>query len=151
MIEQKLHTLGMTLPLVSTPIANYVPFVISNNLVHISGQLPMLDGKLHYSGKLGETISTEDGQAAARLCALNILAQVKAAIGSLDRVKRCVKITGFVTATAEFTDHSQIINGASDLIVMVFGDNGKHARAAVGVSSLPRGASVEIEAIFEIE
>jgi enamine deaminase RidA (YjgF/YER057c/UK114 family) len=140
----------LDLPQVSLPIANYLPYLISNNMVFISGQLPLENGKVKFVGKLGQTVSIEQGQEAARLCALNILAQLKAAIGSLDKVKRCIKLSGFVNATDDFTAHPQIINGASDLMVEAFGEPGKHARAAVGVSSLPLGAAVEIEAIFEI-
>ncbi|WHA05579.1 RidA family protein [Candidatus Bandiella numerosa] len=117
----------------------------------MSGQLPMEEGRVKFTGKLGENIAIEDGVEAAKLCALNIVAQLKSAVGSLDKVKRCVKLTGFVNSASDFTSHPQVINGASDIIVKIFGDKGKHARAAVGVSSLPLGASVEVEAIFEIE
>jgi enamine deaminase RidA (YjgF/YER057c/UK114 family) len=150
-IEDKLLEMNLKLPTVSAPVANYVPYVIVGNLVFISGQLPMEEGKVKFTGKLGDKISEEQGIEGAKIAALNIIAHLKSAVGSLDRVKRCVKITGFVNSTPDFTTHPKIINGASDLIVNVFGDKGKHARAAVGVSSLPLGAAVEVEAIFEIE
>lgn len=149
--EQNLRKIGLELPQVSIPVANYAPFVNTNNIVFISGQLPMQKGKLAYAGKVGETVSIEDAKIAASVCALNILAQLKAAVGSLDKVKRCIKLTGFVNSTPDFAAHPQVINGASDLLVSVFGDKGKHARAAVGVSSLPFNAAVEVEAIFEVE
>ena len=150
-IENKLTTLQLQLPTVSTPLANYVPCTISGSLLFVSGQLPYENGTVKLSGQLGAAVSEEQGIEAARHCMLNILAQAKAALSSLDKIKRCLKITGFVNATPEFTAHPKIINGASDLIVAVLGDAGKHARAAVGVSSLPLGAAVEIEAIFEVE
>lgn len=149
-IENKLTSLQLTLPTVSTPLANYVPCVIAEPLLFVSGQLPYENGKVKIVGQLGATVSEEQGIEAALHCMLNILTQAKAALGSLDKIKRCVKITGFVSATADFTAHPKIINGASDLIVAVLGDAGKHARAAVGVSSLPLGAAVEVEAIFEV-
>ncbi len=149
-IESTLTSLNLTLPTVTTPLANYVPCTIVGSFLFISGQLPYEDGKIKVVGHLGSTVSEEQGIEAARHCMLNILAQAKAALGSLDKIKRCVKLTGFVSATAEFTAHPKIINGASDFIVEVLGEAGKHARAAVGVSSLPLGAAVEVEAIFEI-
>ncbi|MBX9577161.1 MAG: RidA family protein [Chthoniobacterales bacterium] len=149
-IENKLTTLQLELPTVSTPLANYVPYTISGSLLFVSGQLPYEKGTVKVAGQLGAAVSEEEGIEAARHCMLNILAQAKAALGSLDKIKRCLKITGFVNATPEFTAHPKIINGASNLIVSVLGDAGKHARAAVGVSSLPLGAAVEIEAIFEV-
>lgn len=149
-VENKMAELQITLPKVSAPVANYVSAIVVGNMVYISGQLPMEDGKLKYNGQLGNNVSVEQGVAASRLCALNILAQLKHSIGSLDKVKKCVKLTGFVNSNSDFTAQPQIINGASDLIVSIFGEKGKHARAAVGVSSLPFGAPVEIEAIFEI-
>lgn len=148
--EENLQSLQLELPTVSAPVANYLPYVKAGKLLYISGQLPMSDGKVK-AGKLGEQISIEEGQEAAKLCALQIIAQVKAAIGNLGKVKKCVKITGFVNSSPDFTDQPKVINGASDILVEVFEEKGKHARAAVGVSSLPLGASVEIEAIFEIE
>ncbi len=150
-IENKMAQMHLTLPQAPTPAASFVPYRIAGNLVFISGQLPQEADRIKFIGKLGDSISDEDGTAAARLAALNVLAQLKAAVGSLDKVKRCVKLTGFVNSTADFTAHSRIINGASDLIVELFGEKGKHARAAIGVSSLPFGSAVEVEAIFEIE
>ena len=149
-IEKKLTTLQLQLPTVSTPLANYVPYTISGSLLFISGQLPYENGAIKVVGQLGAAVSEEEGIEAARHCMLNILAQAKAALGSLNKIKRCLKITSFVNATPDFTAHPKIINGASDLIVAILGDAGKHARAAVGVSSLPLGAAVEIEAIFEV-
>jgi enamine deaminase RidA (YjgF/YER057c/UK114 family) len=150
-IDAKLKDLGLTLPTASTPAANYVPFVRSGELVFIAGQITFSNGKVEYVGKLGREFGIEDGQKAARLCALNILAHVKNACGGdLDRVRRCVRLGGFVNAVPDFIDHPKVINGASDLIVQVFGEAGKHARAAVGVGSLPLGVAVEVEAVFEV-
>jgi enamine deaminase RidA (YjgF/YER057c/UK114 family) len=150
-VEAKLQELGVELPQTSAPVANYVPFTRSGALVIVSGQVSVRNGKAEFVGKLGREISVPEGQQAARLCALNILAHVKTACdGDLDRVKRVLRLGGFVNCTAEFTDMPQVVNGASDLMVAVFGDAGKHARAAVGVSSLPLGVAVEIEAMFEL-
>jgi len=149
--EARLSELGIELPEAAAPAANYVPYVITGNLVFISGQITMWNGTLMYKGRLGENLSLDDGLAAARLCALNLIAQLKAACdGDLDRVSRCVRLGGFVNCTPDFTDHPKIVNGASDLMVEIFGEAGKHARAAVGCSSLPLGASVEIEGVFEV-
>jgi enamine deaminase RidA (YjgF/YER057c/UK114 family) len=149
-IDEKLKSLGVTLPEVVPPVANYVPFTISGNTLYISGQLPGA-GPALVKGTLGKDMSTEQGRDAAKLCAISILAQAKAALkGDLDRVARCLRLGGFVASTPDFTDHPKVVNGASDLIVEVFGDAGKHARAAVGVSALPLGAAVEVDAIFEI-
>jgi enamine deaminase RidA (YjgF/YER057c/UK114 family) len=150
-IDAHLKQLGISLPAASTPVANYVPFVKTGSLVFVAGQLPLLNGAVHYQGIVGQDVTLEVAVNAARLCALNLLAQAKAACdGDLDRVTRVVKLTGFVAAVAHFTDHPKVINGASDLMVEVFGDLGRHARAAVGVPSLPRGAPVEVDAIFEV-
>ena len=150
-IEQRLTELGVTLPIPPLPVASYVPCTISGKLVVISGQIPLADGKPQYIGKLGAGISLEDGQAAARLCALNLIAQVKAACGGdLNRVTRCMRLGVFVNATPDFTQQPEVANGASDFIVQMFGDIGRHARAAVGAGSLPRGVAVEVEGIFEI-
>jgi len=150
-IEQRLCELGITLPVPPAPVASYVPYTISGKLVVISGQIPLANGKPHYIGKLGADISLEDGQAAARLCALNLVAQLKAACGGdLDRVTRCLRLGVFVNAAPDFTQQPEVANGASDFIVQVFGDSGRHARAAVGAGSLPRGVSVEVEGLFEI-
>jgi enamine deaminase RidA (YjgF/YER057c/UK114 family) len=150
-IDQHLKSEGITLPAASSPVANYVPWVRSGSLVFVSGQLPLQDGKVAQTGIVGQDLTTEQAAGAARLCALNLIAQVRAACdGDLDRVVRVVKLTGFVAATAAFTEHPQVINGASDVMVTVFGDAGRHSRAAVGAPSLPRGASVEVEAVFEV-
>jgi enamine deaminase RidA (YjgF/YER057c/UK114 family) len=150
-IEARLKELGIKLPQPAAPVANYVPFTISGHLVFIAGQICQWNGELRFVGKLGAGVAVADGQAAARLCALNILAHLRIACGGdLDRVRRCLRLGGFVNCTPEFTDMPQVINGASDLMVEVFGDSGRHARAAVGVSSLPGGVSVEVEATFEI-
>ena len=150
-IDARLKELGITLPEAPMPVANYVPFVRSGNLLFVSGQVPMEGGKPQFIGKLGDNFKIEDGQKAARLCALNVIAQVRAALGGdLDKVKRCVRVGGFVNCMPEFGDQPQVVNGASDVFVQVFGDAGKHARAAVGVSALPRGVAAEVEAIFEV-
>ena len=150
-IEEKLASLGITIPQAAAPVANYVGFVKTGNQVVISGQLPLENGELKYVGKVGSQISAEDAKKAARLCAINLISQVKSACGgNLDKVARCVKLGVFVNAEASFTDHPAVANGASDLMVEVFGDAGKHARAAVGSGSLPRGVAVEVDAIFEI-
>lgn len=150
-IEARLAELGIELPAAATPVANYVPFTVSGNLVVVSGQICGWNGELRFKGKLGAGIPLADGQQAARLCALNILAHLRNACGGdLDRVRRVLRLGGFVNCTPEFTDMPQVVNGASDLMVEVFGDAGRHARAAVGVSSLPGGVAVEVEAIVEI-
>lgn len=150
-IEDRLRELGLDLPPAPPPAANYVPWVISGDWVLISGQLPMQGGGVAVRGQLGHNLTIEDGQAAARLCALNVLAQAKAACdGDLDRLGRCLKLGGFVSCTPEFTDHPKVINGASDLVAEVMGDAGRHARFAVGCASLPLNAAVEVEAIFAL-
>lgn len=149
-IEARLKELGITLPKPSTPSANYVPTRSAGPLVFVSGQVTTVDGKDTYVGKVGAEFTVEEGQAAARICAINVLAQLKLAIGDLDRVRACVRLGGFVNATPEFTSHPLVINGASDLMVEVFGERGRHARAAVGCGSLPRNSAVEVEAIFEV-
>jgi enamine deaminase RidA (YjgF/YER057c/UK114 family) len=148
-IEANLKDLGITLPRAAAPAANYVPWVISGHLLFVAGQLPMEAGQLAVTGTLGAGVSLEVGQRAARLCAINIIAQAKAALGDLDRVKRIVRLGGFVASANGFTDQPKVVNGASDLMVEVFGDAGRHARAAVGVNTLPLGAAVEIDAIIE--
>ncbi|WP_185804762.1 RidA family protein [Pontivivens nitratireducens] len=148
-IEARLNELGIALPDAAAPAANYVPFVRTGNLLYVSGQVPQQDGKL-VVGQLGAGYSVEDGKAAARLCALSLIAQVRKASGDLDKV-RVLKLNGFVNATADFGEHPAVINGASDLMVEVFGEKGRHARSAVGSSSLPFGVAVEVEGIFEIE
>jgi len=150
-IERRLQELGVELPEPTAPLANYVPFTTAGNLVFIAGQICQWNGERRHVGKLGAGISVEDGRDAARLCALNILTHLRTACGGdLDRVRRCVQLRGFVNCTPEFTDMPRVVNGASDLMVEIFGDPGRHARAAVGVSSLPGGVSVEVEAVFEI-
>jgi enamine deaminase RidA (YjgF/YER057c/UK114 family) len=150
-IETRLKDLGINLPAPPAPVASYVPTVKTGNLVFVSGQIPAAADGLKYVGIVGQDLSVDDGKAAARLCAINLLAQAKAACdGDLDRVTRCVKLSVFVNAVPGFTQHPEIANGASDLMVEVFGDAGKHARAAVGAGSLPRNVSVEVEAVFEI-
>jgi enamine deaminase RidA (YjgF/YER057c/UK114 family) len=148
--DARLAAPGIELPSPAAPAANYVPCVRSGNLLYVSGQLPFGPKGLEHVGKLGADTDVEAGRAAARLCGINLLAQVKAAIGDLDKVTRVVKLTGFVNSTPDFTDHPKVINGASDLMVEVLGDRGRHARAAVGSSSLPLGVAVEVEGIFEI-
>lgn len=149
-VEARLAALGVTLPVAAAPVANYVPWVIAGDLLFIAGQVTLVEGKPQFIGLLGRDFGVEDGAKAARVCAVNILAQVKAAVGDLDRVVRCVKLTGFVAATADFKDHPKVVNGASDLMVEAFGDKGRHARAAVGVASLPLGVAVEVDAVFQI-
>jgi enamine deaminase RidA (YjgF/YER057c/UK114 family) len=151
-IDARLKTLGISLSTPPAPVAAYVPFTRSGNLVYISGQVPLSDGALKYVGKIGVDFSIEMGQAAAQLCALNVLSVLKVACdGDLDRVVQCLKVTVFVNATPDYDKQPEIANGASDLFAAVFGDAGKHARAAVGVGSLPRGVAVEVDAIFEIK
>ena len=151
-IEEKLKSLNIAVPQPLAPVANYVGFVKSGNQVFVSGQLPIENGEVKYIGKVGSKISVEEAQKAARICAINIIAQIKLACeGDLERVVRCVKLGVFVNGEADFIYHPVVANGASDLIADVFGDAGKHARAAVGSGSLPRGVSVEIDAIFEIK
>ena len=143
--------MGLELPDAAAPAANYVPFTVSGRQVFVSGQLPMRDGKVAYTGRLGEEASLDDGEAAAALCALNLLAQAKNACdGDLSKLARCLKLGGFVACTPDFTDHPKVVNGASNLIAEAMGDAGQHARFAVGVASLPFGAAVEVEAIFEL-
>lgn len=151
-IDNRLAELGVSLPVPAKPVANYVPWVRTGNLVFISGQVPLENGKVAYTGQLGDTVSLEDGAKSARLCAINVIAQLKDACGGdLDRVKRVVKLVGFVNATPSFADHPKVINGASDLMVEVFGDKGRHARSAVASPSLPLGVATEVEAIIEVE
>lgn len=150
-VDARIAAAGLTLPTAASPIANYVPAVRSGKLLFISGQLPLKDGKVAFEGHVGNILSVEQGAEAAKLCALNIIAQAKLALGGdLDKVKRVVKLTGFVACLPSFGQHPQVINGASDIMVQVFGDAGRHARAAVGAPSLPRNAAVEVEAVFEV-
>jgi enamine deaminase RidA (YjgF/YER057c/UK114 family) len=150
--EEQLAALGLELPVAAAPVANYVGYTVSGKTVYVSGQLPFKDGKLLVAGRLGAGVSIEDGYAAGRQCGLNILAHLKAACGGdLDRVARVLRLGGFVNSTPEFTDAPKCVNGASDLMVAVFGDAGRHARAAVGVASLPAGAAVEVDAVVELK
>ncbi|MDB5643265.1 MAG: hypothetical protein JWN07_2582 [Hyphomicrobiales bacterium] len=152
--EKRLQDLGLVLPSPPLAVANYVPAVRTGHLLVVSGQLPFgLDGAISgdHKGKLGRDVFNEAGQEAARLCALNVLAQVRAALGSLNDVKRCVRIGGYVNSSPGFTAISAVVNGASDLMVAVFGDAGRHARLAVGVAELPLDAAVEVEAMFEVK
>lgn len=150
-ISKRLETMGITLPVAAAPAANYVPYVISGNTLYLSGQLPMEGGKVAVTGIVGKDIELDAAKRAAELCAINILAQASAALGGdLSRVKRLIKINGFVASAQDFTSQHLVINGASDLLVNVLGEAGKHARAAVGMACLPLNASVEIDAILEI-
>jgi len=149
-IDSRLKNLGISIPEAAAPAANYVPFAQSGSLLLTSGQLPLEGGKLVHTGLIGDELTVAHGQAAARACAINILAQAKAALGDLGRIKRIVKITTFVASTPDFVEQHLVANGASDLLVAVLGDAGKHARSAVGVASLPLNAPVEIEAIIEV-
>ncbi|QHI96179.1 RidA family protein [Aristophania vespae] len=149
--EGRIAELGISLPQAAAPVANYVPVVQTGNLLVVSGQLPFEKGELLAKGKLGENVSEEEGIACARACFLNIVAQIKAALnGDLSRVKRIVRLGGFIACSADFVNHAHIMNGASNMAVDIFGEAGKHARAAVGVPSLPLNAPVEVEAIFEV-
>lgn len=150
-VEARLQELGITLPTPPAPVASYVPFQVVGAIVHVSGQVSV-DATGGIKGKLGDAIEVEQGQAAARLCGLNLLAQVKAACGGdLDRVKRVIKLNGFVNVTPDFDPIPQVMNGCSDLMVSVFGDAGKHARSAVGMANLPLNFAVEVDGLFEIE
>ncbi len=150
-IEQTLAALGLSIPTPAAPIANYVGYVVTPGLVMLSGQLPVIHGTVAIVGTLGDTLTVEEGQRAARQCFLNVLAQLRAACaGDLDRVTRIVHLRGFIAATPAFAQHALVMNGASDLAVAVFGEAGRHARTTVGVASLPAGAAVEIEAVAQI-
>ncbi len=150
-VDARLAELGIEVPEAAAPVGNYVGYLQSGNLVFVSGQVPLVDGAFKFQGKVGAEFSVEEGQEAARICAINIIAQLKAACGGdLDRVRRIVKLGGFVNSTPEFTDQPKVINGASDLMVAVFGDAGKHSRAAVSAGALPVGVAVEIDAVAEI-
>ncbi len=145
----RLAELGITLPTAAAPVASYVPVVVHGGFAHVSGQLPFVDGQV-VKGRLGDDVSVEAGQAAARACALMIIAQLDAA-GLLEQVERIVKLGAFINCTADFTDQPEVANGASDLMEQVFGLAGKHARAAVGVPALPRGAAVEVDAVIALK
>lgn len=149
-VESLLAELGLNLPAAPMPAANYVPVVQTGNLLFVSGQISRSPDGDEVLGKLGAEVSVEDGQRAARICAMNILAQVKATVGDLDRIVRIVRLNGFVNSTHEFTAHPQVINGASDLMGQVLGERGKHSRCALGVAALPFGVAVEIDAVVEV-
>ncbi len=149
-VDANLAKLGITLPQAPAPVANYIGFNLVGNLLVVSGQIPLVDGKISTTGKLGAGVSIEDGQAAARVCFINLVAQVKAAVGDLDRVKRVVRLGGFIACGPDFTQHALVMNGASDMAVAVFGEAGRHARSTIGVPSLPGDAAVEVEGMFEI-
>jgi len=150
-VEKKLASLGISLPTPATPIANYVPFVRSGNMLVVSGQLCFgADGNLVARGQLGGEVSMDDGQKAARACAVNLLAQLRAALGDLDKVTRVVRLGGFINSAPGFADGPKVMNGASDLMVEVFGEKGRHARSTVGVAALPANAAVEVEGQFEV-
>jgi enamine deaminase RidA (YjgF/YER057c/UK114 family) len=148
--EERLEQLGVTLPAPAAPVAAYVPCVRTGNLVYVSGQVPLVDGKASHPGRLGAEVGLEEGVAAARTCAVNVLAALKAELGELSRVRRVVKVTVFVASEPGFTDQPKVANGASELLGEVFGEAGRHARAAVGVAALPLGVPVEVDAIAEV-
>ena len=151
-IESRLSEMGIVIPEPAAPVASYVGHVVHNGVVTVSGQLPLANGSLSQTGLLGAGVSIEEGAAAAKVCAINILAQIKVACGGdLERIVRCIRLGGFVASTPDFTDHPKVINGASDFMGQVLGDRGEHARAAVGVAALPLNASVEVEATFAIQ
>jgi enamine deaminase RidA (YjgF/YER057c/UK114 family) len=149
--EQRLASLGLVLPAPAAAAANYLPYVIQGGVLTVSGQLPLENGAVAVRGKLGAEVTLADGQRAARLCALNILAQARQALGDLDKARRCIRLIGYVASAPGFTDQHKVMNGGSDLIVAILGEAGKHARAAVGVAALPLDAAVEIEAQFAVD
>jgi enamine deaminase RidA (YjgF/YER057c/UK114 family) len=150
-VEERLKELGIVLPEVPKPVAAYVPAVVSGNHVFTSGQIPMVKGKLKYAGKVDRDLSVEEASEAARICALNALAAVRSVLGSLDRVVRIVKVTGYVACVEAFADQPKVMNGASNLLVEIFGEAGRHARSAVGTNALPLNAAVEIEILAEVK
>ncbi len=149
--DEKLQSLGIALPEVPKPLGSYVPFVRAGNLVYLSGMLPMREGKLMKTGRVGETVSLEEAAELAKVAAINGLTVLKSAIGGLDKVVRCVKVEGYVSSAGEFTDQPKVVNGASDFLFEVFGESGRHARTAVGVNILPLNSPVEISFIFEVK
>jgi enamine deaminase RidA (YjgF/YER057c/UK114 family) len=150
-IEARLKALDLVLPEVPAPVADYVSYLHLNGQLFVAGQLPLKEGRIAVAGTLGAGLDAKQGQDAARLCGLSILAQAKAALGDLDRIVQCLRLNGYVNATPDFVDHPKVINGASELIVKVLGEKGRHTRVAVGCSSLPLGAAVEIDAIFAVD
>ena len=149
-IEQRLFQLGIKLPNTAAPAGSYVPYVLERNLLWISGQVPFWNGKVKYRGKVSSEVSMDDAIMAARLCGLNILAQIKTALGDLNRVEQMIKLSGFVNSASDFTDHPIVINGASDLMVDVFGELGRHTRVAIGASSLPLNSPTEVDALVRV-
>lgn len=149
-IDARLKELGIELPTAAAPAANYVPFHICGNQLFVSGQLPLIAGGADYKGTVGDGVDVETAQQAAKACAVNILAQAQAALGDLDRIEQCLRLGGFVNSAPDFTNHPEVVNGASDFLVEALGDKGRHTRFAVGVASLPRGVMVEIDALFAI-
>jgi enamine deaminase RidA (YjgF/YER057c/UK114 family) len=151
-MEEKFKELGLIIPNMSEPVANYLPYMVHENLVYVSGQPPVADGKVTHKGKVGQSLSIEEGQEAARVCCINIIAALKHAIGGdWNRFDRIIKVGGFVNCGDDFTQHPQVINGASDMLVKIFGEKGRHARFAVGSNSLPLDIAVEIDAIIAIK
>jgi enamine deaminase RidA (YjgF/YER057c/UK114 family) len=148
--EERLQQLGVSLPTPAAPVAAYIPCVRTGNLVYVSGQVPLVDGKPSHTGHLGDDVSLEDGRAAARTCAINLLAALKAELGELSQVRQVVKVVGFVASAPGFTEMPKVVNAASELLGETFGDAGRHARSAVGVAALPLGVPVEVEAIVEV-
>ena len=150
MIEEKLNEMGIEIPVAPKPLASYIPATKTGNLIFTAGQIPMVDGELKYKGKVGKEISLAEGIKAAELCTVNCLSVIKSEVKNLDNIKRVIKVTVFVNSTNGFTDQPKVANGASDLLVKIFGDNGKHVRSAVGVNELPIDSSVEVEMIVEV-
>jgi enamine deaminase RidA (YjgF/YER057c/UK114 family) len=150
-VEAKLKERDLEIPAPAASLANYIPALQVGNLLYISGQLPVKNGKVMFEGSVGSDLSVEEAKKAAELCLLNVLGQVKLSVGSFDNVVRCVRLGGFVQSGSSFKEHASVVNGASDLLVHVLGDRGRHVRAAVGCSSLPLGAAVEVEAIFQVK
>ena len=149
MIDEKLQSLGITLPIPPAPAGSYIPVVVSGNTVFVSGQIPLVDGKVVYKGKVTDE-NMDDAKKSAKICAVNILAQLKRELGSLDKISKIVKLSGFVNSAPEFTKHPLVINAASDMLFELFGERGQHARVAMGVASLPLGSMTEIDAVVEI-
>jgi len=150
-IEQKIENLGYRIPEVSKPLGEHIPAVRVGNLLFVGGKIPLFDGQLKYKGKVGKDLGIEEGYEAAKICALNLLSVIKAELGDLDKVKRIVKITGYINSASGFTEQPKVLNGASELLLEVFGDKGRHARAAIGVSGLALDAPLEVEVIVEVK
>ena len=150
-VEKKLENLGLSLPKPPKPVAAYIPAVKTGNLIFVSGQIPVVEGKLKYKGKVGRNLSVEEGYEAAKICVLNALSIIKDMIGSLDKVKRIVRVVGYVNCSDDFEEPHKVVNGASELLVKIFGEKGRHARLALGSNTLPLGAAIELEMIVEVE